>query len=310
MQALVVDPDVPARLRLGDAPDPVPGPDQALISVWHSSLNAAELYFAGISDPGAVLGFDAAGVVVAAAADGSGPAVGARVVSFGGRGGWAELRAVDTADLAVVPDAVDLAEAATLPVAGGTALRALEQAGPTVGRRVLVTGASGGVGSFAVQLAALGGAHVIASVGAPERGRGLDKLGAAEVVVGLKGVHEHVDIVIDQVGGPQMVAAYALLAPGGTLQSVGWASGQAAVFPPGSTLGSPAPRTIGSVYNGSGLTDRHRQLTTLVDLLASGRLIAPVGWRGSWQRIVDAAEALSARRLAGKAVLDITASGR
>jgi len=305
MRALLVDPGSPARLRLGDAPDPVPAAGQALIEVRHSSLNAAELFFAGTSEPGTVLGFDAAGVVVAAAADGTGPGAGSRVVSFAGRGGWAELRAVDTADLAVVPDDVDLAAAATLPVAGGTALRALWQAGATAGRRVLVTGASGGVGSFVVQLAALGGAHVIASVGSPERGEGLDRLGATHVVVGLDGVDEPVDIVIDQVGGPQMVDAYRLLAPGGTLQSVGWASGQPAAFPPGSTLGSPAPKSIVSVYNGSGLADRHRQLTALLDLLAAGKLTVQIGWRGSWEQVADAAQALSTRRLAGKAVLDI-----
>lgn len=134
-------------------------------------------------------------------------------MSFAAAGGWAELRAVDTVDVAVVPDTVDLAEAATLPVAAGTALRALWQAGPTAGRRVLVTGASGGVGSFAVQLAAIGGAHVIASVGSAEHRKASANLGAAEVVVGLERVTAPVDTVIDLVGGPQLVAAYELLAP-------------------------------------------------------------------------------------------------
>lgn len=306
MRALLVDSDSPARLRLGDAPDPTPGCGQALIEVSHSSLNAAESFFATTSEPGTVLGFDAAGIVVAAAADGSGPPVGTRVVSFAAGGGWAELRAVDTADIATVPDAVDLAAAATLPVAAGTALRAVWQAGPTAGRRVLVTGASGGVGSFAVQLAAIGGAHVIASVGSPERREGLAELGATEVVVGLDGISDPLDIVIDQVGGPQMAGAYGLLAPGGTLQSIGWASGQPATFPPGSSLGSPAPKSIVSVYNGAGLTDRRRQLTALLDLLAGGRLTVAIGWRGPWHRIADAVEALTARRLSGKAILDIT----
>src|SRR5215217_5044692 len=275
VRALLVDSDSPARLRLGDAPDPTPGCGQALIEVSHSSLNAAESFFATTSEPGTVLGFDAAGIVVAAAADGSGPPVGTRVVSFAAGGGWAELRAV-------------------------------WQAGPTAGRRVLVTGASGGVGSFAVQLAAIGGAHVIASVGSPERREGLAELGATEVVVGLDGISDPLDIVIDQVGGPQMAGAYGLLAPGGTLQSIGWASGQPATFPPGSSLGSPAPKSIVSVYNGAGLTDRRRQLTALLDLLAGGRLTVAIGWRGPWHRIADAVEALTARRLSGKAILDIT----
>ncbi|WP_225987003.1 zinc-binding dehydrogenase [Streptomyces spectabilis] len=91
---------------------------------------------------------------------------------------------MDTADLAVVPDAVDLGAAGALPVAGVSALQAVRRLGTIEGRRVLVTGASGGVGRFAVQLAALAGAHVIASTGSPERAAGLRELGAAETVQG------------------------------------------------------------------------------------------------------------------------------
>jgi hypothetical protein len=80
------------------------------------------------------------------------------------------------------------------------------------------------------------------------------------VIVGLDKVAGPVDVVIDLVGGPQMVAAYGLLAPGGSLQSVGWASGEPALFPPGSTLGCKVPVAITSVYNGSGACDRNKQL--------------------------------------------------
>jgi len=117
------------------------------------------------------------GVVISAAADGSGRPAGTRVVTFGYSGGWAELRAADTAEVAAVPSAVDLGLAAAIPAAGVTALRALRRLGPVAERRVLITGASGGVGRFAVQLAARAGAHVIASVGNPERGDGLARLG-------------------------------------------------------------------------------------------------------------------------------------
>ena len=305
MRALIVDPEAPGRLRLGEAPDPTPGPGQVLVEVRHTSLNAAELFFAERAEPGEVIGFDAAGVVVAAAADGSGPGVGSRVVGFAEGGGFGALRAMDTADVAVVPDGVDLGEAATLPVAAGTALRALEQAGPLLGRRVLVTGASGGVGGFAVQLAALAGAYVVAVAGSEESARGLSELGADEVAIGLDTVTVPVDVVVDTVGGDQLVSAYGLLAPGGSLQSVGWAAGREAVLPVGSTLGSPAPKAIVSVYNGAGLTDRPAQLRRLLDLVAAGRLRVPVGWRGPWEKIADAVDALGNRRLRGKAVLDV-----
>ncbi|MCX4976961.1 zinc-binding dehydrogenase [Streptomyces sp. NBC_00620] len=305
MRALIVDPTAPGRLRLGDAPDPVPGPGQVLIEVRHTSLNAAELFFAERAAPGEVIGFDAAGVVVTASADGTGPVVGSRVVGFAEGGGFGALRAMDAADVAVVPDGVELGEAATLPVAAGTALRALEQAGSLLGRRVLVTGASGGVGGFAVQLAALGGAYVIGVAGSEESARGLAELGADEVAIGLSGVTLPVDVVVDTAGGDQLVAAYGLLAPGGSLQSVGWAAGHGASLPVGSTLGSPIPKTIVSVYNGAGLTDRRAQLDRLLALVAAGRLRVPVGWRGPWDKVADAVEALGNRRLRGKAVLDV-----
>ncbi|MFF4353529.1 hypothetical protein [Streptomyces sp. NPDC001530] len=93
MRALIVDGTAPGKLRLGEAPDPVPGPGQVLIEVRPTSLNAAELFFAERAEPGDVLGFDAAGVVVTAAADGSGPAVAAgwwasRTAASAGCGPW------------------------------------------------------------------------------------------------------------------------------------------------------------------------------------------------------------------------------
>jgi len=191
---------------------------------------------------GWVLGSDAAGMVVQAAAEGSGPAAGVRVVALTPRA-FVERVAVQAGALAEVPPSVDLAQAAALPVAGVAALRALRAAGAVLGKRVLVTGASGGVGRFAVQLAAQAGAHVIASVGSAARGEGLAKAGADEVLVGLDGVNQPVDVVLDNVGGAQLVTAWELLAPGGSLQSIGWASGEPAVFPPYSTIGPPKSLT-------------------------------------------------------------------
>ncbi|NUT32966.1 MAG: alcohol dehydrogenase, partial [Hamadaea sp.] len=130
-----------------------------MLDVRHISLNRGEIAFAGRRPAGTVHGFDAAGVVVRAAADGTGPAVGARVAAFG-PGAWAERMAVDATAVAEIPDGVPLADAAALPMAGVTALRTLRSR-PILGRRVLITGASGGVGRYAVQLAALGGAHEI-----------------------------------------------------------------------------------------------------------------------------------------------------
>jgi NADPH:quinone reductase-like Zn-dependent oxidoreductase len=301
MRALVVDPQAPAALRLADVPEPTPGPAQLLIDVHHASINYGELNAArsGQVPPGAVLGWDASGLVAEAAADGSGPQVGTRVVAFASAA-WAQLVAVDVDATAVVPTAVDLADAAALPVAGVTALQSLRASGSVLGKRVLITGASGGVGRYAVQLAALAGATVIASVGSAARGEGLAKLGADHVVVGLEGIDQPVDVILDNVGGPQLVDAWGLLGVGGNLQSIGWTAGDPAVFPPYSTVGAPKSLTSFTVTG-----DRGGDLATVVGLGAEGSLSPEVAWHGSWDRIAEAAQLLFGRRLNGKAVLDI-----
>jgi NADPH:quinone reductase-like Zn-dependent oxidoreductase len=241
-----------------------------------------------------VLGSDVAGVVVSTTPNG--PPVGARVVGLA-EGAFAERIAVDAAAVAEVPDGVDLEHAAALPVAGLAALQSLRAAGIGPGKRVLVTGASGGVGRFAVRLASNAGAAVVASVGSAARGAGLN----AEVVVGLDGLSTPVNIVIDNVGGPQLVAAWELLAPGGNIQSVGWSSGEPAVFPPYTTVG--LARTLTSF-----LIDGRRagaDLATLVGHLAAGTLTVELGWQGTLTDFAAAASALRGRRVAGKAVLRV-----
>jgi NADPH:quinone reductase len=300
MRALVFDRDAPRGLRLGDAPDPAPTAHQALVENRALSLNFGELhYLAERSQPGDVSGWDSAGVVVKAAEDGSGPPAGSRVVTFGWTGAWGALRAVDTDELAVVPESVDLGASAALPVAAVTALRALRKLGGVIGRRVLVTGASGGVGRFAVQLAHRAGAHVIGSVGSPSRGEGLTELGADEVVIGLDGVEAPLHGVLDNVAGPQMAEAFALIRGGGSLQWIGIAAPE------------PAPFDIASKNSEARLEPffvgprMGEDLAYLVSLLERRQLDAQIGWRGSWDRAAEATDALFARRVNGKAVLDV-----
>jgi NADPH:quinone reductase len=303
MQALVHDPDAPHGLRLGVAPDPEPGPSDALVRVAATSLNFGEVAFLGDRvAPGAVAGWDASGTVAAAAADGSGPPVGARVVTFGWSGAWAQQRAVDTAELAVLPDAVAFAAAAALPVAGVTALRAVRRLGSAVGRRVLITGASGGVGRFAVQLAARAGAHVVAAVGSAARGQGLSELGASEVAVGLGAVGEPVDAAIDTVGGQVLADAFALLAPGGCVLSVGMASLEPTTIDFEDMRGRAGGARIEAFVVGPGFGP---DLAYLLSLLEDGELDPQVAWRGPWDRAGEAAAALIGRQVRGKAVLEV-----
>lgn len=303
MKALVHDPAAPRGLRLAEAPEPHPTDGQALVEVHAISFNFGELAFlTRMRSPGEVPGWDAAGVVRRAAKDGSGPSEGAHVSTFGWGGAWAELRAVDVAELGVVPDGVEVGAASALPVAGVTALGAVRALGPVVGKRVLVTGASGGVGRFAVQLAHRAGAHVIASVGSEKRSEGLRSLGADEVTIGLDGVTAPVLGVIDNVGGATLSRAFELVERGGSLQSVGMASLEA------STIDFEAQRLRGGgqrieVFNvGAALGP---DIAYLASLLGRGELDSPIGWRGPWESAPEAAQALLDRRVNGKAVLDL-----
>ncbi|GIF15745.1 zinc-binding dehydrogenase [Actinoplanes teichomyceticus] len=301
MQAVIADREARGGFRRADIPEPVPQAGQVLIEVRHVSLNRGEARHPGAFPAGAVLGYDAAGVVIRAAEDGTGPAVGERVVAFG-PGAWAERAVFATADVVVVPESLDLGIAAALPMAGITALRTLRAVGSVLGREVLITGASGGVGRFAVQLARLGGAYVVASVGSVQRGAGLTELGADEVVVGLDGITGPFDVILEHVGGAHLVRAWSLLRPGGVLQSIGWASGEPAVFPPNSIFAHGAAKTLRSFGDAA---DPGRDLATLVDLAARGAVSVQVGWRDSWKRMEGAIQALLGQQVAGKAVMDI-----
>ncbi|GAA3648127.1 zinc-binding dehydrogenase [Nonomuraea antimicrobica] len=305
MRALIYDPDAARGVRFGEVDEPQPRESQALIKVEAASLNFGELAFAARQlRPGAVFGKDAAGTVLQAAADGSGPPEGARVTSFAGTGGWAELRAVDTANLAVVSPSVDLAAASALPAAGVTALQAVRRLGPVLGRRVLVTGASGGVGRFAVQLAARAGAYVIASVGSAERAAGLQALGARDILVGPAMPAEPVFGVLDNVGGKLLAEAFGILEDGGVALSVGWASREPTVidFEEERMKGihkRVEPFTVAAPFG--------PESAYLIRLLEKGELDPQIGWRGPWDRVEEAIAALLGRRVPGKAVLDVVA---
>lgn len=303
MRALVYDPQAPANLRFDEVAEPSVADSQALIDVHAIALNFGEVHFIDqMRRPGEVPGWDSAGIVTRAAADGTGPAVGTRVVGFSGAAGWAERRAVSTENLAELPEFVEFEEGAALPVAGVTALQALRALGPVVGRRVLITGASGGVGRFAVQLAARAGAHVIAAVGSARRGDGLQELGAAEVVVGLDGVTEPVFGVLDNVGGKLLAQAFSLVSDGGSVQSIGMASNEP------TTIDFEAERRRGNRKRLEPFTVRapfQADLDYLLTLVADGELDPQIGLRDSWDNIAVAAQALLDRKVAGKAVLQV-----
>ncbi|WP_369214277.1 zinc-binding dehydrogenase [Streptomyces flavofungini] len=304
MRALVVEHGEAGPVRFADVDEPVPSRGEALVEIRHIALNFGELNYVHQWPAGAVHGHDAAGVVVRAAPDGSGPPEGTRVAVGMSPHAWAERVAVSPASLGTVPEGVELADAAALGIAGVTALRVLRTRS-LLARDVLVTGASGGVGHFAVQLAALAGARVTALVGSRDRAAGLRELGADRVLTDLTDLTEtehRFDLVLDTVGGPLMAQAWSALAEGGTLHAVGYSSGQDTTFPSGALFGFGEPRTIATYGD---MTPTGGELTDLLGLLSAGRLSAPVGRRGGWQDVDDAVQALFARKVHGKIVLDV-----
>ncbi|MGZ4175194.1 MAG: zinc-binding dehydrogenase [Solirubrobacteraceae bacterium] len=295
----------PPHAELAEVGEPSPLPHEAVVSVSAVSLNRGEVRRLERMDPGTIAGWDLAGTVKRPAADGSGPQEGARVVGVKLAGAWAERVAISTEFLAELPDAISLEQAATLPVAGLTALRALEIGGFVLGKRVLVTGASGGVGHFAIQLARLAGAHV---TGVARRTGGLAELGADEVLSELEPQGETFDVILDAIGGPVLGVALQRVAPRGTVVSFA-ATVPEPVSYPTRELFSRAP---GAVLHGLYIFDEldHTRsaspdLRRLADLVAAGRLDPQISLTLPWTQAADAIRALLDRKVAGKAVLTL-----
>jgi NADPH2:quinone reductase len=167
MRALVADGTAPGSIALRDVPEPAPVCGEVLVEVRAFSLNRGELRMLGTAVDGWRPGRDFAGILQSDIDDG--PLAGTRVVGIRQSGALAERVAVSPAWLAELPEQVSFAQGAALPTAGLTSLRILRLGPAILGRRVLVTGAAGGVGRFAIQLAHLGGAHVTALVSGSSR---------------------------------------------------------------------------------------------------------------------------------------------
>jgi NADPH:quinone reductase len=309
MRAIVVDPGAPGRLALKEIAMPHPATNQALVRVAAISLTPYEVKAIASAEPGTRPGWEFAGTVEGAAADG--PRKGTRVAGFLDAGAWAEWLTVPTAALGALPDAVSFAQAATLPIAGLTALYALERGGPLLGRSVLVTGASGGVGQYACQLARHGGAaRVVGVVRSPAHAEAAKAAGADEVVVGEDNTGAEpfgpYDIILESVGGASLASAVPLVAEGGTCVVLG------------STGGGESTIRVWHIYQRGGVSlygflinheVKHKPiaqgLPRLARMVADGTLRANIGAEAPWTEIVKVAEGLLARRFTGKAVLHV-----
>ncbi|HUD62187.1 MAG TPA: zinc-binding dehydrogenase [Acetobacteraceae bacterium] len=308
MLGLVNTPNGAAPVELRELPEPEPARNEALVEVRAFSLNRGELRSFRNNEEGWVPGQDVSGVVLRKAANGEGPPAGSRVVALMDEFGWAQRAAVASHRMALLPDTVNFAQAATLPVAGLTALRTLRHGAPLLGKRVLITGAAGGVGTIAVQLATRMGARVTAVVGRPERAGGLKELGAAEIVQGIDSAQGRFALILESGGGASLAKAIQIIDAKGTVVVYGNSSGDATTVSFADFRSAPNSRVQSFSYFTSEAEERFApDLALLVSLIADGSLKPQIGVERSWRDIAQVAEQLRERRVSGKAVLLVDA---
>jgi NADPH:quinone reductase-like Zn-dependent oxidoreductase len=216
-----------------DMPRPQIADDEVLIKVHAAAVNPMDWKFRAGYLQGMVdvplpltLGFDLAGVVEAIGKDVTSVAVGDAVYgnsSVMRQGAYAEYAALRATELARKPTSIDYVAAAAVPAAGLIAWQALEASGLQAGQTILIHGAAGGVGTFAVQFALAKGARVLGTASANNAGF-LRELGVAEVIdyttMRFEDVVRDVDVVLDTIGGEVLDRSWAVLRPGGTLVTI------------------------------------------------------------------------------------------
>lgn len=310
-RAIVVAPDAPGRLAIREVEAAAPAPSEAVIRVAAISLNRGEVRALAGADAGSRPGWDFSGTVMRAASDGSGPKEGARVVGMMASGGaWAEQIAAPTSAIAELPDSVSFAQAATLPIAGLTALYALERGGPLLGRRVLVTGASGGVGLLACQLARFGGARVVGVVRTPQYEGVVRDAGAHEVVIGDDAEPARpfgpYDTILESVGGASLASALKLLAKDGVCVLFGRSSGGESAIDAAQFFLNGGSTLYGFIiFHEVKRYPAAVGLARLARLVADGALRPRIEVEAPWTETADIAQRLLARGFPGKAVLHV-----
>lgn len=223
-------------VRVDERTMPVPGPDELLVRVRAAGINNADLlqaaghYPAPEGWPADVLGMELAGEVVRCGGACTRFAMGDRICAVVGGGAQADYAIVPEAIAMAAPEGISWAQLGAFPEAAATAWDALVPQG-ALGRgdRLLVTGAAGGVGTMAVQIASTLGAEVVASTRGDQHDDVLRELGASDVVRA-DHAHEHgtFDVVLELVGAEQLDAHVRALETGGRIVVIGIGAGRRA----------------------------------------------------------------------------------
>jgi NADPH2:quinone reductase len=307
----------PSELVPVEVPDPVPGSGHVIVAVAAVSITFVETQIRAGHPPHpamapalpVILGNGVGGVISAIGADVEASLIGRRVVTTtGGSGGYAELVAVQSADVIGVPETLDMQTATALLADGRTALALMEAAAVRPGDTVLVEAAAGGVGSLLVQLARRAGATVVGAAGGSRKVAVASELGADVAVdYAEKGWPEHVldlagqvDVVFDGVGGAVGQAAFGLLRDGGRCCTFGMASGEFT-----SIAGDLAASRRITVLRGAPVSaERMRELSRrALDDAAGGGLRPLIGQTYPLSAAADAHAAIEARATIGKTLL-------
>ena len=312
ISALVAGFDGPDTLDIKSVDYTPPHHDQSVIGVEIVSLNRGEVGHALAASSVRRVGWDIVGVVERAADNGTGPAQGTRVVGFcRAQDGWAQRVNVPTEDLAAVPAGVSAERAATLPVAGLTALYSVDRGKDLVGSRALVTGATGGVGAFAVQIARAAGAHVTAQVRSQSGRQFAEQLGADDVLVsddaaGLD-AQAKFGLIVDGVGGPLLTNLLShLTADGLCVTYAGTADASVSLNVLDLVGAGRAALTGLNLYAASAVKPAGEGLERLLRLATAGRLSVPIERDTHWSETHAVATELRDRRFSGKAVVRLS----
>lgn len=298
-------------------PDPAPGAGEVLIRVHAAGINGGDLmqarglYPAPPGSPADILGLELAGEVLACGAGAARFQVGDRVMGVVGGGGQAELATVHERLLMPVPDGLDWTAAGGFAETFTTAHDALfTQAGLSLGERVLVHGAAGGVGVAAVQLAARAGARVTATVRSEPLRAGVEALGA-ERVLAPDGFSDQgpFDVILELVGAANLAGNLEALALRGRIVVIGIGAGARAEIDLRALM-MRRGRLMSSTLRARPLEEKalcaRAVEAQVIPLLATGALTVPVSASFALDDVAAAYEHFAAGGKLGKVVLRMT----